>query len=227
MTKILYFATLMLLTSAIAIAQADSTAQLREVTAKLNSKEKDAAAILSDPNYSSLHPSTDFRDLIKANAPTGKIVITTANEPGTKIKVIGTVKNDANRPVSRALVYLYQTDSRGWYAADQPHVGGNEGDRRHARLFGYVITDANGKFELETVKPSGYPNSDLPAHIHVEIEASGSSSLISELLFDDDPRLEGDRRNRSISEGFIIAKPQAANAPFQQLFTYILKLTKD
>ena len=130
-------------------------------------------------------------------------------------------KNQANQRSTRL---FYQTDSRGWYSADRPHVEANEGDRRHARLFGYVITGADGKFELITVKPSGYPNSDLPAHIHIEIEAKGYDNLISELLFDDDPRLEGDRRKRSIQEGFEVAKPGPAKAPLEQHFVYSLKL---
>jgi protocatechuate 3,4-dioxygenase beta subunit len=53
----------------------------------------------------------------------------------------------------------------------------NEGDRRHARLFGYLRTDENGKFEFSTVKPKGYPNSTLPAHIHIEISLSESKIL--------------------------------------------------
>jgi len=35
--------------------------------------------------------------------------------------------------------------------------------------FGYAKTDTSGKFEIHTVKPSGYPQSELPAHIHVEV----------------------------------------------------------
>ena len=121
------------------------------------------------------------------------LTITTADEPGKRILVTGTIRNKEGKPVAGAIVYLYQTDTRGWYAASQPHVGGNEGDRRHARLFGYVKTGANGKFELHTIKPSGYPNSDLPAHIHIEITAEGYPTMVTELLFDDDDRLQGER----------------------------------
>lgn len=91
--------------------------------------------------------------------------------------MIGTVKDNIGKPVTGALVYLYHTDCRGWYAADAPHVLQYEGDMRHARLFGDVKTDKEGKFELHTIKPAGYPKSDLPAHIHVHVTAQGYRSL--------------------------------------------------
>ena len=34
------------------------------------------------------------------------------------ISLIGTVKDTDDKPVAGALVYLYHTHSRGWYAAD-------------------------------------------------------------------------------------------------------------
>jgi protocatechuate 3,4-dioxygenase beta subunit len=119
-----------------------------------------------------------------------------------KIKVTGAVKNEQGNPISGAQVYLYQTDSRGWYAADAPHVLMNEGDMRHARLFGYLVTDAKGQFELHTVKPSGYPQSDLPAHIHVHVSKQGYSNYVTEFLFDDDVRLVGTIRENSIRNQF-------------------------
>ena len=74
---------------------------------------------------------------------------------------------------------------------EAPHVLKYEGDMRYARLFGYVKTNKNGRFELHTVKPSGYPKSDLPSHIHVHVTAAGYSSYVTEFLFDDDERLKG------------------------------------
>jgi protocatechuate 3,4-dioxygenase beta subunit len=140
--------------------------------------------------------------------------------------VIGTVKDTDSKPVSGALVYLYHTDSRGWYAADAPHVSMNEGDMRHARLFGYVRTDKDGIFELHTIKPSGYPQSDLPAHIHVHISANGYRAFVTEFLFDDDERLVGKIRENSIRNDFMISKPGKTESPFAQKFSYSITLQK-
>src|SRR4030095_14658819 len=99
-------------------------------------------------------------------------------------------------------------------------------DMRHARLFGYVKTDKNGMFELHTIKPSGYPKSDLPAHIHVHVSADGFQSFVTEFLFDDDERLVGKIRENAMRDKFIIAKPEKAVGPFVQQFSYTIELRK-
>ncbi|HEV7745779.1 MAG TPA: hypothetical protein VGO56_12345 [Pyrinomonadaceae bacterium] len=78
--------------------------------------------------------------------------------------------------------------------------------KKHARLFGYLTTNQAGQYELRTIRPVGYPNSTLPAHIHIEIEAAGNepATIISEILFADDPRLTSEARERSQREGLVI-----------------------
>jgi protocatechuate 3,4-dioxygenase beta subunit len=210
--------------SGAAFCQADSTKLLNQVKNKLLAHLSTASAILSDPVYDPLHSHTTFRELIKEYAETSTLTIVNNKEPGKKIKVVTTVKNQAGKALPGALVYLYQTDSRGWYAADAPHVLVNEGDYRHARLFGYVKTDKNGQFELQTVKPSGYPQSDLPAHIHVQVMKEGYRVLQIEFLFQDDERLKGEVLNRAIVDGGIIAKPELTELPFSQKFSYALTI---
>ena len=199
---------------------------IKEAEEKLKTNKATISQILTDKKYDAVHPETSFRELIKKYCKAEVISITTDTIPGRKIKVIGTIKNAEGKPVAGALVYLYHTDARGWYAADAPHVSMNEVDMRHARLFGYVQTDKDGKFELHTIKPSGYPQSDLPAHIHVHIDASGYQSFITEFLFDDDERLVGKIRENSIHNGFMISKPEKTELPFQQKFSYFITLRK-
>src|SRR6185436_17276998 len=164
---------------------------IKEIEEKLKTNKATISQILTDKKYDAVHPETSFRELIKKYCKAEVISIATDTIPGRKIRVIGTIKNTDGKPIADALVYLYHTDARGWYAADAPHVSMNEGDMRHARLFGYVKTGNEGKFELHTIKPSGYPQSDLPAHIHVHIDVNGYQSLVTEFLFDDDERLVG------------------------------------
>lgn len=205
-------------------SQTDITALVSEAKSKLESGTASVSAILSDKKYLVAHPDDAFRELVKKHSIDSIVTITTPDEPGKKIQVLGRVLDATGKPVAGALVYLYQTDSKGWYAASNPHVGGNEGDFRHARLFGYVRTNASGRFELHTVKPSGYPQSDLPAHIHVQVDAEGSSTLYTEFLFDDDERLVGKIREDAMRANFIIAKPAPARSPFAQQFTYEMVL---
>jgi len=203
-----------------------SNGLLKEAEGKLKSGKATISQILTDKRYDALHPETEFRDVIAKYAKAETISIATDTIPGRKIRVIGVVKNEEGKPVVNALVYLYHTDSRGWYAANSPHVNMNEGDMRHARLFGYVRTDKDGKFELHTIKPSGYPQSDLPAHIHVHITADGYQNFVNEFLFDDDERLVGKIRENSVRNQFIIAKPEKADKPFEQQFSYMITLQK-
>lgn len=217
---------LLIFSAPASISQTDTSALLTEMGKKLTDHSLTVSKILSDPSYEMLHPKTAFRELIKKNAATEVLTIAKNDEAGKKIKVTAIVKNREGQPIPNALVYLYQTDSRGWYAGDAPHVLAYEGDFRHARLFGYVKTDKNGSFELHTVKPSGYPNSDLPAHIHVHVVAEGYRSFGTEFLFQDDERLKGEILNRAVVNGGIIAKPESATAPFIQKFSYTMTLQK-
>ncbi len=207
-------------------AQPDTDSLLREAEKKLQSGAATVSALLTDPRYQSVHPVASFRKLIESYSTDAILKISTTGEPGKKIRVLGTVTDKDNNPVAGALVYLYQTDAKGWYAAGSPHVGGNEGDMRQARLFGYVKTDAAGKFELHTIKPAGYPRSDLPAHIHVHVWAEGYNPFVNEFLFDDDERLTGEIREQSIRNRFLIQPPENAPAPFEQQFSYQLVLVK-
>jgi protocatechuate 3,4-dioxygenase beta subunit len=206
--------------------QLNKDALIKEAEEKLKSDKATISQILTDKKYDALHPETSFRHLIEKYCKAGIISIATDTIPGKKIKVLGWVKNSEGNPVADALVYLYHTDSRGWYAADAPHVLMNEGDMRHARLFGYVKTDKNGMFELHTIKASGYPKSDLPAHIHVHISANGYRSYGTEFLFDDDERLVENIRESSIRNNFLISKPEKSSSPFVQQFSYTMQLQK-
>jgi protocatechuate 3,4-dioxygenase beta subunit len=217
---------LILLISVQTFGQTDTAKLMTEVDNKLKSHSSTVSGILTDPTYDLLHPKTAFRELVKKYADTKTIVIANEREPGKKIIVTTTLKNKNGEPIADASVYLYQTDAKGWYAADAPHVLAYEGDHRHARLFGYTKTGKNGQLELHTVKPSGYPKSDLPAHIHVLVTAEGYQTYGTEFLFDDDERLVGNIREQSVRNQFIIAKPEKAAAPFQQKFSYTLILKK-
>ncbi|HUR64772.1 MAG TPA: hypothetical protein VMZ03_00345 [Chitinophagaceae bacterium] len=206
-------------------AQTDNASLLADARAKIKNNTATISSVLTDKKYLPVHPLSEFRELIKANASAAVLEITPPDEPGKKIRVLGTITDKEGKPLPGALVYLYQTDSKGWYAADVPHVLSSGSDAGHARLFGYVRTDANGKFELHTIKPSGYPQSDLPAHIHVHVWANGYSTFVNEFLFDDDTRLKGEIREQSEQNGFMIAKPENTTGSFVQQFSYTIRLS--
>jgi len=175
--------------------------------ASLEAENASTGAVLSDASYLPAHEWPRFRALIRRHAQPSTTVIVTPQEPGEPLVVNGLVRDRQGAPVSGALVYFYQTSARGWYSDKAPHISGNSGDQKHARLFGYVKTNNAGAFEFHTVRPAGYPRSTLPEHIHVEISGPESGALVSEIQFADDPRLTAEQRVASANQGFQICRP--------------------
>jgi len=173
---------------------------------------KGPADILTDPAFMDAHQWTRFRKLIATYSTGSRTAIVTPSEPGPPLHVTGSVKKADGSPLAGALVYVYQTSSEGWYSAKAPHISGMGGDTDHARLFGYMTSDARGEFEFRTIHPKGYPGSDLPAHIHIQVTPAGGShaTLVSEILFDDDPRLTPPVAELSRREGFRICHVHVA-----------------
>lgn len=196
-----------LLLSSCAPAQ-DTSAVLKGLEQQLAAGRTGANEILSNQQYMRLHSQTPFRNLIKKYPASGTVAMVTHDEPGKKTVVNCRVTNASGQPLAGALVYAYQTSAKGWYADTAAHILLNEGDMRHARLFAYVITDGDGRFQLNTIRPAGYPNSNLPAHIHIAMWKNGQyvTGVPGELLFEDDERLTPERKEQALREGFIISK---------------------
>jgi protocatechuate 3,4-dioxygenase beta subunit len=181
------------------------TQAIDHVDQLLKSGRVSTSAVLSDPQYLSLHEWPRFRLAIRSNAARGVLATVSPSENGTRLRFKGSVVDSRSRGTP-ARIYLYQTSSKGWYSEKAAHISGNSGDQRHARLFGYLLSDESGHFEVKTIRPAGYPESSLPAHIHVEIESlvNPGQVMITEALFADDPRLTPEARRRSEQEGFVI-----------------------
>jgi protocatechuate 3,4-dioxygenase beta subunit len=130
-----------------------------------------------------------------AKAPAGAeatLVVAPAGEPGTRLVVDGTLRAKDGSPVAGAGLRIYQTDATGSYTPERPM------DEPHARLSGQVRTDARGRFRLITIRPGGYPKAlrlgdrdrKIPAHIHIDITATGHEVRRLQMVFADDPLLE-------------------------------------
>lgn len=193
--------------------------------ASLAGAKANPSTLLTNPEYLPAHEWPRFRQLIRQYATNSEVTIVAPQEPGDALVVTGTIRNQRGEPIKDALVYVYQTSAKGWYSDKAPHVSGNSGDEKHARLFGYLTTNADGQYQLRTIRPAGYPRSTLPAHIHVEIGVRESAkaatsgvadhrsaepddheprTLISEIQFDDDPRQTTETRARAAREGSLI-----------------------
>jgi protocatechuate 3,4-dioxygenase, beta subunit len=139
-------------------------------------------------------------------------------EPGKRMVVHGRVFDaSGTKAVAGVTVHAYHTDAKGIY--NLPLQGG-------PRLKATVKTDAQGRFELRTIRPGSYPLSRNPAHIHFELSGAGYPKQWTELRFADDPEvpkqeLEAARRAGTFAD--IVTPSRDAKGTLQVTYNIRLK----
>jgi protocatechuate 3,4-dioxygenase beta subunit len=115
--------------------------------------------------------------------------------------IYGRVVNSGGDPIPNASVEIWQPDDEGWYDLQKD-------DPSQMDLRGRFYTDAEGRFYLRTIAPTGYmipmdgPVGDMiraqqrhgyrPAHIHFVIGAPGYREVVTALYLSGDPHLDSD-----------------------------------
>lgn len=108
-------------------------------------------------------------------------------------------KADGKTPAPGVILYVYHTDESGHY----PKKGEETGwAKRHGYLRGWMRTDDKGAYKFVTLRPAPYPGRTDPAHIHITIKEPGLKEYyIDEFVFDDDPLLTAEKRQRLDNRG--------------------------
>jgi protocatechuate 3,4-dioxygenase beta subunit len=123
---------------------------------------------------------------------------------GERIVVSGRVLDENSRPVTHALVEMWQANAAGRYrhAVDDhdapldPNFTG----------CGRVLTDSEGRYRFVTIKPGAYPwrnhyNAWRPAHLHFSLFGLGlAQRLVTQMYFPGDPLLEYDPMYTSVPD---------------------------
>jgi len=120
------------------------------------------------------------------------------NQKGQKLLLTGKVlKLDGVTPAPNVIVYYWQTDSKGSYS------GGKGKTKRHGNIRGWVKSDQQGNYSIYTIRPGNYPNSDIPAHIHLSIKEPEIKVeyYTDGLVFDDDIKLTSNERKKLENRG--------------------------
>jgi len=131
-------------------------------------------------------------------APGASIAGTT---PGELAIVSGRVTTPEGTPIAGACLDVWQTAPNGLYDVQDPAQPG-------MNLRGRFRTDAAGRYELRTVKPTSYPipgdgpvgpmlralgrHPYRPAHIHFIVSADGYDPVTTMLFVEGDPYLDSD-----------------------------------
>jgi hydroxyquinol 1,2-dioxygenase len=123
--------------------------------------------------------------------------------PGEPMYVSGSVSDIDGRPLAGAVVDIWHSDEEGFYDVQRLDAfGGKYALRARFR------TDAEGKFDFWTIKPSLYPiphdgpvgqmleaqgrHPYRPAHVHYMISAPGHETLVTHVFERGDPYLDSD-----------------------------------
>jgi len=141
--------------------------------------------------------SEKARRIIRAAANRSTVSMIPEGEPGTPLIITGLISDGDGKPIEGAIVYAYQTDTKGNYSDGLVAAPNGLHDDRHPRLFAFARTGPDGRYELRTIRPAAYSNApDNPEHIHFAFGAKGYRSSRPRaninMYFADDPRLKGE-----------------------------------
>jgi protocatechuate 3,4-dioxygenase, beta subunit len=121
--------------------------------------------------------------------------IAPASEPGQPIEIEGVVwRGDRQTLASDIVIFAYHTDTHGLY--NHPNSPFNP------RLYGWIRTDAQGRYKFRTIKPAPYPQLDTPAHIHVSLFGPGIPEYwVDDYWFAGDPLITPSQRSHLTGRG--------------------------
>lgn len=121
------------------------------------------------------------------------VAIAPPGEPGERLIVTGVVVGPGGEPAAEVEIYAYHTDVEGYYS-------GTTTDSSDPRLAAHLQTDAEGRYEIDTIRPGAYPTGGPPAHIHYVFKTKASEER-HDVYFAGDPRLTGPMIERSRAAG--------------------------
>lgn len=187
------------------VAAADA-AQMLEGRLKANSADASAVRelhmLLATPNDLPRDESIRLRAIVRAHSREAAVTLIPPAEPGERIVISGTVQNEQGKPVAGALITVFQTDAKGLYSLRDAET--KKMDEPNSRIFGFLRTGPDGRYEFRTVRPGGYPfplpgrtgdRAQVPAHIHLIVSAANyqphtcGTGHTCQLVFTDDPRM--------------------------------------
>lgn len=162
------------------------------------------------------------------NAPSRKS-LALPDEPGAKLSITGRVA-DCGGPVKGAILEVWHATDSGCYIHPSQASCPDHGNPQVSRLWASLVSDAEGGFAFDTIKPGVYLNGDnyRPSHIHFRIRSPQGSAnpvdVVTQLYFQGDPYIPGDYgADEPNAKSRTIALARAgALSPWQGVFDIVL-----
>jgi protocatechuate 3,4-dioxygenase beta subunit len=124
------------------------------------------------------------------------------SDGGDRVVIRGTVTDIDHQPIAAATLDCWQNATAGFYAVQQP------GEQSAENLRGIYTTEADGSYEIRTVRPVPYPipsdgpagdllkahgrNWMRPGHTHMWVRADGYKDLITHVFDEQTEHLRDD-----------------------------------
>ena len=125
-----------------------------------------------------------------------RTVLSEEKDKGEPMEISGVVYHaDGKTAAPNALIYLYHTDFEGYY-------GRGNGEHRHGKYRGWMLTDKNGKYAFRSIKPAPYPENRFAAHIHMTVTtAKAKEDWVDSILFYGDRLISSQERAQAGRRG--------------------------
>lgn len=157
---------------------------------------EDESNILSLIKKNAVNPTNEWSGAFDAPANVSwRTILSKDSDTGEKLLISGTVfEADGKTPAPNVLIYFYHTDNEGYY--------GRNGESRHGRYRSWMLTDAKGRYEFQTIKPAPYPGRSFAAHIHTTITTKDlKEDWIDNYLFEGDKLISEKEREEAGKKG--------------------------
>ncbi|HUL72636.1 MAG TPA: hypothetical protein VLT86_06010 [Vicinamibacterales bacterium] len=116
-------------------------------------------------------PAVPDDNTFRPGAPE-RTVLAGRDTPGQRLTISGTVSGVVCGPIKGARVDFWQAGGSGRY------------DASGFQLRGYQLTDADGRYHVETIVPAA--TAGRARHINARVQAAGKPSLTTAIYFPDD-----------------------------------------
>ena len=131
------------------------------------------------PDHLPLDQDNDLTLITDGKAPAGGVI----TEFG------GRLLNVDGKPISEAVVELWQADNNGCYIHSKGTQKGKERDPQF-QGFGKITTNAKGEYRFRTIKPGLYTG--RTRHYHIAVAQGGKRLLTTQLYLAGEPQNEKD-----------------------------------